>query len=360
MNFIKRDPGKQQTGAAVHALCEAAQRDIALAVYGELPDDASHSLEHHLAGCGHCRQELEAVRGLRQAMSLYPMHEPSPNLLTRTRLRLEEVLDAVPRSGGMTRIVDRLFSGIARFQSAPAMASALLAIGLAGGWFGGYRMGQKAMPALAAVQVSPGVVEAQPGGGHAASEAGPRIGGIHSIQVLQALNDRPGAEDVAISYDRLVPETMTGSLDSPVIRQMLLQGAQSRFEPKVSVDPAVRADSVDLLARECRIGHKCGDGPVREALMVALRRDRDPNVRLEALEGLQPYVGEDMNVRDVVLNALRKDPDAKVRIKAVDLLQPVDSDSSVRQVLHNVADRDENPYLRTVSRQMLNGLPEIQ
>jgi hypothetical protein len=47
-------------------------------------------------------------------------------------------------------------------------------------------------------------------------------------------------------------------------------------------------------------------------------------------------------------------------MKAVDLLQPVDSDSSVRQALHNVADTDQNPYLRTVSRQMLNGLPEIQ
>jgi hypothetical protein len=151
-----------------------------------------------------------------------------------------------------------------------------------------------------------------------------------------------------------VPEIMTGSLDSPEIRKMLLIGAEGR----VSKD--VRDDSVGLLAGECLAGHQCDDGPVRDALIRTVRHDKDSSVRLKALAGLQPYVSQDRNVRNVVLNALLRDPDAQVRIKAVDMLQPVDSDSSVRQVLHNVADTDENPYLRTVSRQVLNGLPEIQ
>jgi hypothetical protein len=333
---------KYESAQELSRACEAAQHEIALAVYGELPDDASHRLEHHLAECGHCRQELEAVQGLRQAMSLYPMEDPSPNLLTRTRLLLEEALDAVPRSGWMTRIVDRLFNGIARVQSAPVMASVLLIIGLSAGGFAGYRIGHKqAAPTTSAVQIS------NPDG----SQSGPQVGSIHSIQVLK---DQPGSENVQIGYDRLVPETMTGSLDSPAIRELLLKGAESRLNPDV------RADSVSLLAGECQAGHQCDDGPVREALMVALRRDKDPKVRLKALDGLQPYVAQDRNVRNVVLNALLKDSDSDVRIRAVDLLQPVDSDSSVRQALHNVADTDQNPYLRTVSRQVLNGLPEIQ
>ncbi len=346
MNTMKFRPGKHepplneppQTDSKA---CEAAQLDIALAVYSELPDDANHRLEHHLAECGHCRQELEAVQGLRRAMSLYPMEEPSPNLLTRTRLRLEEALDAVPRSGWMTRIVDRLFNGIARVQSAPVMASAFLVIGLSAGGFAGYRMGQKpvAVPSASTLQIA-----ADPVAGQREAE----------ISGIRAIEQQPGSENVKISYDRLVPETVTGSLDNPDVRHLLLLGAQSHL------DTEVRAHSVGLLAGECRAGHQCEDGPVRDALMVALRRDKDPGVRLKALEGLQPYVGEDRNVRNVVLNALRKDSDAKVRIKAVSLLQPVDSDSSVRQVLHNVADTDENPYLRTVSRQVLNGLPEIQ
>jgi hypothetical protein len=318
--------------------CEAAQQDIALAVYGELPDDVSHRLEHHLAECGHCQQELEAVQGLRQAMSLYPMEDPSPNLLTRTRLRLEEALDAVPRSGWMTRIVDRIFNGIARVQSAPAMASAFLVIGLTAGGYAGHRVGVRE------VAPAPPVAEthADPGQGAA------QVGNIRQIEL------EPGTENVKISYNRLVPETMSGSLDSPKVRDMLLLGAQSQLNPDV------RAASVSMLAGECLAGHECGDGPVRDALMVSLRRDKDASVRLRALEGLQPYVGQDRNVRNVVVNALMKDPDPRVRIKAVDLLQPVDSDSSVRTALHSVADTDENPHLRTVSRQMLSGLPETE
>jgi len=318
--------------------CEAMQHDIALAVYGELPDDASHRLEHHLSECGYCRQEIEAVQGLRQAMSLYPMEEPSPNLLTRTRLRLEEALDAVPRSGWLTRIVDRIFNGIARVQSAPVMASAFLVIGLSAGGYAGHKLGQKAV-----------VVDPVPAKTHPDfPQADPQIANIRDIV------QQPGTENVEIHYNRLVPEVMTGTLDSPEVREMLLLGAQSRLNPDV------RADSVGLLADECLAGHECGDGPVRDALMIALRRDKDAAVRLRALDGLKPYVGEDRNVRNVVVNALMKDPDPKVRIKAVDLLQPVDSDSSVRTALHSVADTDQNPYLRTVSRQMLNGLPEIQ
>jgi len=331
---------KQESARDIPKGCETAQHDIALAVYGELPDDASHRLEHHLAECGHCRQELEAVQGLRQAMSLYPMLDPSPNLLTRTRLRLEEALDAVPRSGWMTKVVDRFFNGLARVQSAPAMASALLFIGLSTGGFAGYHLGHKQVTSA----VPPMKISQD------------RDGAKNGVQVadIRTVERQEGSENVKISYDRLVPETMAGSLNDPAVRDLLLKGAVSHL------DPEVRERSLGLLADECQAGHQCDDGPVRDALMVALRRDKDPKVRLRALEGLQPYVAQDRRVRDVVLNALMKDSDSKVRIKAVDLLQPVDSDSSVRQALHNVADTDENPYLRTVSRQVLNGLPEVQ
>jgi len=146
MNIGNYQLGSREPEKLASRQCEAAQRDIALAVYGDLPDDANHRLEHHLAECGHCRQELEAVQGLRQAMSLYPMLDPSPNLLTRTRLRLEEALDAVPRSGWMTRVVDRFFSGIARVQSAPVMASFFLVLGLSAGGFVGFRTGHNSVP----------------------------------------------------------------------------------------------------------------------------------------------------------------------------------------------------------------------
>ncbi|HET7347519.1 MAG TPA: hypothetical protein VFJ10_09310, partial [Acidobacteriaceae bacterium] len=76
-------------------------------------------------------------------------------------------------------------------------------------------------------------------------------------------------------------------------------------------------------------------------------------VRSKALAGLEPYIAIDTRVRDAILEALLKDPDPQIREKAIGLLTPVEADSSVRDVLHTVATRDDNPQIRNVSRQYL-------
>jgi len=177
---------------------------------------------------------------------------------------------------------------------------------------------------------------------------------IAKIANVSGITRDPNSEIVKVNYNRLVSETLQGSLDDPRIRQLLLLGAQNNG------NAGVRDDSVGLLANECRNGHQCDDGPIRNALMVALRYDKNPNVRLKALEGLQPYIAEDMRVRDAVLESLMKDSDPRVRTQAISLIEPVEGDSSVREVLHTVAMQDESPQIRTASRQVLQQLPEIQ
>jgi hypothetical protein len=93
---------------------------------------------------------------------------------------------------------------------------------------------------------------------------------------------------------------------------------------------------------------------------VALRYDKDTGVRLKALDGLKPYVAEDMRVRDAVLEALMDDSDPGVRSEAIELLKPVEADSSVREVLHTVASEDDNPHIRTVSQEVLDRPLRIQ
>ena len=127
-----------------------------------------------------------------------------------------------------------------------------------------------------------------------------------------------------------------------------------------SASQGVRDDSVGLLAAECRAGHSCQPAGIRDALMVALRYDKSPAVRQKALEGLEPYVAQDVRVRDAVLEALLNDPDAHVRTHAISILSPVEADSSVRQVLNSLANSDENSQIRTVSRQVLSREPQIQ
>lgn len=310
--------------------CETAHEYIALAVYGDLADDQSHQLEQHLTSCAECRSELEGVQALAKAMSLFPVEEPSANLVARTRLRLEEALDALPRAGFLVRISQQFSQGVGRLSTAPVAASALLVVGLAAGGYGGYRAGKHATIAI------------------------PQDADSVQIANVSSIVKNPGSEKVEVRYNRLVPESVQGSLDDPYIRALLVIGARNR------TNPLVRNDSVGLMAGECRAGHQCGDGPVRDALMVSLLYDNNPDVRLKALDGLQPYVADNTRVRDAVLQSLLNDPDTKVRTQAIGMLQPVQADSSVQDVLHTVAARDDNAQIRDVSQQVLSQVQQIQ
>ena len=314
--------------------CELAQQKIALFAYGELPDDQCHALEGHLATCKQCQEEFAAVQALQQAMALAPAQEPSANMLAQARLRLEEALDSMPRTSWLMRVQESIFRGAGMLGRAPVAASVLLLLGLGSGGCGAATNTQ---PGWKPQVVLPAAIEG-PG----------KIANINSI------SREPNTENVEVHFNRLVPETAQGSLDDPQIRQLLLVGAESQ------VNPGVAQNSVGLLADECLAGHQCSEGPVRKALLVALRYDQNTGVRLRALNGLKPYVAEDMRVRDGVLEALMDDPDANVRSRAIELLQPVEADSSVREVLHTVASEDDNPHIRTVSQEVLNRFPQTE
>ncbi|HTZ89566.1 MAG TPA: HEAT repeat domain-containing protein [Alloacidobacterium sp.] len=323
--------------------CDLARQNIALAAYGEISDDAHHQLEQHLLECEECRFDMQAMRGLKTTMALYPVEEPSAAMMARARMRLEEALDNMPHGGWLVRLTQTFTRNVGRLRAAPVTASFLLFAGLAAGGYGGYIAGLRAHEAEQSKLV---LNLGQP---PAATEDNPA-----QIANVSSITREPNSEMVKVNYNRLVPETMQGSLDDPRIRQLLLLGAQNNF------NAGVRDDSVGLLANECRNGHECGDGPIRNALMVALRYDKNANVRMKALEGLQPYIAEDMRVRDAVLESLMKDSDPRIRAQAINLIEPVEGDSSVREVLHTVATQDDNPEIRTVSRQVLQQLPQIQ
>ena len=320
--------------------CELVQQDIVLAVYGELADDQLYPLERHIGQCARCREEFEAVKAFRQTMAFPASPEPSANLLAKARMGLEEALDTVPRSSWLARARQSLSGGLAALGRAPVAASALLVVGLGLGSVGGYRAAQ------ARPQVRP--ANSSVASPIAADDAPLEIANVSSI-----VSD-PSSEEVRVNFNRLTPETVRGSLDDEGIRRLLLLGAQ---RPE---NPEVQQQSLSLLAHECLAGHQCSPGPVRKALLVALRYDKSPEVRLKALNGLEPYVAEDMHVRDCVLEALMNDPDAAVRSRAIELLHPVQADSTVREVLHTVASQDQNPHIRTVSREVLDQMPQIQ
>jgi hypothetical protein len=316
--------------------CDAAQQNIVLYLYGELDDEAGHALEGHLAECERCRREVQVVQALHHAMTLAPREEPSVNLLAQSRIRLDEALDTIPARRPLDRIQNIFVGWGAQLRSAPVLAALLVLTGFGAGHVNEVLRAKHAMP-HSVIQLS------SPGNG--------------TIANITGIVQTPNSETVQVSYNRMVPESLQGSLDDPEIRQLLLLAAQNH-------GAGAHDDSVGLLAEECREGHQCGndaDGnPVRNALMVALRYDKSANVRLKALEGLQPYISQDNRVRDAVLEALMHDDSAAVRTEAISLIEPVGGDSSVRQVLHTVSQQDNNPYIRTASRKVLDQSSGIQ
>jgi hypothetical protein len=177
---------------------------------------------------------------------------------------------------------------------------------------------------------------------------------MDTVSGISAITRHPGSEIVDVAYNQIVPRQIQGSLDDPQIRQLLMLAANKTSTTEV------RDDSVGLLAAECKIGHSCQPAGIRDALMTALLHDKNAGVREKALQGLEPYVADDVNVRNALLQALLTDNDPKVRTESINLLEPVEADTSVRQVLYSVSNTDDSPQIRNVSRQILSQVPEIQ
>src|SRR3954449_2709943 len=122
--------------------CELAHERIVMNAYGELPDDAAHELDRHLASCPGCQTEREQLRALKLLADAYPVQEPDANLMARSRLRLEEALDSVPPKNWLERLAQRLSNNFASLQSAPVAAALMLLIGAGAGAVGGYHVAQ--------------------------------------------------------------------------------------------------------------------------------------------------------------------------------------------------------------------------
>jgi anti-sigma factor RsiW len=331
--------------------CELAHERIVLAAYRELSDEQAHELDRHLATCSECMQEQLQLQALKTLATAYPVVEPDPNLVARSRMRLEEALDALPPKRWYERFGQRIVNNFSSLQAAPVAALLLLIVGAGAGTLGGYEYAQARSahtatrkPAMAAGNTAANINPTQVNAPGASAE----------VANISSIVRQPNSEMVEVTYNQVVPQHIQGSLDDPAIRQLLMLASEN------ASSQGVRDDSVGLLAAECRAGHGCQGEGIRDALMVALRYDKSVTVREKALEGLQPYVTEDMRVRDAILEALLNDRDPRIRAAAISELEPVSADTSVRRVLSTIANSDHNPHIRTVSRQALDRAPVFQ
>ncbi len=300
--------------------CEWVQENILLHIYNELPDDARYELEQHVARCTECAAELKATRQFHATISRFPVDEPSPNLVAASRMRLQEALETTEQGGFWQRLIFDPGAWLRPIKLAPALTAAIFMVGFAGGIGATYQV-------MSGRNVAVGPLSPAP------TEA--------SITGIQSIQQQPGSSQINIRYNTVSTQEAQGSLNDQRIQQLLLFAARNNY------NSGVRMDSVDLLTQTPNDAH------VREALLFALRYDTNPGVRLKAIEGLGPYVKDDLRVRDAVLEALVNDSNPGLRAQALRLLEPVRADSSVRVVLEKLAEKDSNQYIQSQARNVL-------
>jgi hypothetical protein len=307
--------------------CEWVRENIVLHVYGELADDARHELEQHIARCADCALELRAEQNFHELLSSDRAEEPSPNLLTSSRMRLQEGLETTQQGAWWHRLAFDPANWLRQIRFSPALASAILIFGFAVGMLTAYRV------------VPRGSQGPGPGPSPTPVEAA-------SITGIDSVTQAPGTNQITIKYNTVSTQEASGSLNDQKIQQLLLFAARNN-------NSGVRVDSVDLLAKSS------SDLQVREALIYFLQNDTNPGVRLKSLDALGNYVKTDTNVRDAVLRALVNDSNQGVRIEALRLIEPVKADGSVRGVLMALASKDQSTYIKSQARTIMAQLPEI-
>jgi HEAT repeat protein/putative zinc finger protein len=308
--------------------CDWIKENVVLYVYDELSDDAKYEFEHHVHGCLGCRQEVEAALAFKKDMAALPVQEVSPNLLAASRMKLQEELEHAEQArGGWGMFVFDVAGWLHQIKLAPALTMALLMIGFGGG-------------AITAWRISNGPQVTDQGArnsGQPVSTAS--IAGIDSVTI------QPNSNQVQVKYDVLQPQIYVGAADDPRMQSLLLAAQTSN-----NID--VRLTATGILKGRTQ------DDDVREALISSLRYDKNPGVRLSALDALKSYVRNDVHVRDAVVEALLHDSNPGVRQEAISLLDPVKADSSVHEALR-VLLRDQNAYIRGQAQRYIASTPNL-
>jgi hypothetical protein len=307
--------------------CDWAKENIVLYIYDELADDARFEFERHVQRCVFCHGDLDSAREFKHNLAELQQPEVSPNFLTSNRMELQEALEHTQQAhSGWSAFVFDFAGWMHQLKLAPALTAALLIIGFAGGTLTTWRVMDHRNP-----------VTDRP--------AGPQSQA--SIAGIESISPQPNSNKVTIKYDTLNSQTTEGDISDPQIQKLLLMAARNNRNSDV------RLDSIDILKSQPE------DNAVREALVYALRYDQNPGVRLKALDGLKSYVKNDVHVRDAVLEALMHDSNAGVRSQAISLLDPVKADSSVRDTLKVLSERDPSQYIRNESRRILASMPNL-
>jgi hypothetical protein len=294
--------------------CNEVIEQLPFYSYGEVSSEAEERIESHLAECADCRQAFAKHRSFMEVLDRREDVGEGPLLTTcrvdlRRRLATEITTETTRRNAGSW--LEKL-RHLSRFNipfQIPVGAMALVALG----WLGARYTPEKF-------------------GGIRAGLTQPMFSNVQSIE--------PGdSGKIQIAVDEIQRRVVSGNLADPQIQKLLLNAVREES------NPGVRVESIGVLK------NSADSEEVRQALIDAVSHDPNAGVRLKALEGLKQYAG-DATVRKTLANVLLKDDNPGVRVQAIDLLT-AHHDDSIVGVLQDVMQKEDDGYIRTRARDLL-------
>ncbi|MGA8026833.1 MAG: HEAT repeat domain-containing protein [Bryobacteraceae bacterium] len=278
------------------------QTRLSLYLYGELEFAEEEELEQHLGECAFCERALGREKALHAKLNAGYQDVPL-DLLVECRQELKAAV--LQRDGGRRPVVARLWRwaeplgfGVTRWSMRLAVASFLVVSGFtAARWLDRHGMSG----------------DFQPGNLAESGFINPSAVRIRDIQP-------DGGNRVRIVIDRFREQEVTGQVDDPDVRRLLLAGIK---DP----DPGIRVYSVEMF------NGQNGDD-IRDALLECLRQDPNAAVRLKALEALRPFT-DDAATRDALKFVIEHDDNPGVRSEGIDVLVPAHRSKEISPDLAN-------------------------
>jgi hypothetical protein len=316
---------------------KTVRQNIELYLHDELPAEQRREIEQHLAGCQDCSAELEQLKELEAAVRAHrkPV-EVDDRLLQEARQQLRVALRAERSRPGLTARVQGFFDWILAPGYRTILGGAIMLIG---GVFLGRTFFAPSSPTLVTLpRVEPIAVGSTP----AAEE--PRI------MNLQFNQTGSGNGEIDFTFDAVTPVHMNGNINDEKIQAVLAHALVTEQ------NPGVRLRSVNMLAAKAE-QLSPPDPKVKGALVSALRSDDNPAVRREALRVLKSFPF-DKDVREAFLYVLVHDKNPGLRIAAINSLdsarvQTSQAGSDLLEVLKEKMQSDNNNYVRIRAKEVL-------
>ncbi len=314
---------------------------LELSQYGELSDADQQKLDVHLETCDRCQAFLVRLQQFKLVIDKGASFRPGETDLRDARNNLWSAMMHVRTNQGLIkRALDRLLNGLQRltFNTYPSYRSVLagallLFIGLLAGYF-------------LAVQGDRSLGFAATGLDQTELLSNRDV----DISNVQFVDSDVSDGTLEFRFEAVKPVQIRGSIDDPGIRRVLA------FTVLNERNPGVRLRAVNAMRASDRL--QSAD-EIRSALVTALKIDLNPGVRKEAFEALSMYPF-DAEIKDAMIHTLIFDENPALRIGAINRLQGqgLDTiDENLENVLRARMDSDENAYIRTRARTLLNNLP---